>query len=114
MYRTGNDTVDARLRDAFFSQTRRTDAIVEMYFAEGESQLLHTFGSEDEIADLEVSRGIQSDEDFIGCVISKEYKVRILDPDRSLDFTGRRLKPYIGVMMCLFLQQTYTRRSMTV
>ena len=99
MYRTGNDTVDARLRDAFFSQTRRTDAIVEMYSAEGEPQLLHTFGSEDEIADLAVSRGIQSDEDFIGCVISKEYKVRILDPDRSLDFTGRRLKPYIGVMI---------------
>lgn len=99
MYRTGNDTVDARLRDAFFSQTRRTDAIVEMYSAEGEPQLLHTFGSEDEIADLAVSRGIQSDEDFIGCVISKEYKVRILDPERSLDFTGRRLKPYIGVMI---------------
>ena len=38
MYRTGNDTVDARLRDAFFSQTRRTDAIVEMYSAEGEPQ----------------------------------------------------------------------------
>lgn len=92
------DGVDnTSVREAFFSQTRCVDAKAEILDSSG--NVIKTLDTDSHIISMQIVRGIQTEDAFIGCAISKEYTMTVKDEPMEMDFTNAAVKPYIGVKL---------------
>lgn len=94
-----DETSNSTVREKYYSHARNITAKIELL--DPENAVVKTIDSTDsqpeEIISIDISRGIQSEYDFLGCTISKEYDICILDVDKHLQFEGVYVRPYIGV-----------------
>lgn len=103
MYIYPNDpTKTQALQDAFFQTARKVQGKVELLDAHGVVE--ETFYDSDYVQSIEIERGVQTQENFIGCAISKKYTIKLIDTNAVLYTQGgtrlfdqKRLRPYIGI-----------------
>ncbi len=103
MYTFTNDsTLNSAVNNAFFEPERSILAkLEEVSYAPQNGELVRTvnavYRADDYLQSIEIERSVQTESAIVGTASSKKYIIKLIDRQGEFSFTGKRLKPYLGI-----------------